>query len=111
MSDWNYIVGEDLFNQDFLLFDRGTNKQFDATLFNTVDMTIVKSDLTAVTPAIANVAMTFVTKNPARVRYAVTVSPAIVPQTVGSYLATIKLVVTASTVRKTFELDLRVFRG
>lgn len=109
MSDWNYIVGEDLFNQDFLLFDRGTNEQFDATLFNTVDMTIVKSDLTAVTPAIANVAMTFVTKKPAKVRYAI--SGTNMPQTVGSYLATIKLIVTASTVRKTFELDLRVFRG
>jgi len=109
MSDWNYITGEDLFNQDFILFDKGTNKQFDADTFDTVDMTIVKADLTAVSPAIANVVMSFVTKNPARVRYAI--SGTNMPQTVGSYLATIKLIKTSSTIRKTFEINLRVFRG
>ena len=113
MADWNYIAGEDQFNQDFALIDKSeAGGQFDGTDITDVDMTILKSDLSAVSPPIQNVTMSIVKNNPMRLRYQINISTNNMPQTPGSYLAIIRLIDSINgEVRKTFEMDLRVFIG
>ena len=55
MAGWDYIIGETGYNRPFVFWDKGTNLAFDGTGVTTVTMTILKSDLTATAPAIANI--------------------------------------------------------
>ena len=108
MSDWDYVVGETLYNQGFQMFNKGYGGAYDRTGVTSATITILKSDLTAATPSVSNVAMSVDTTNPLRLLYAVTTAK--MPQTAGAYLAIVTITLT-TTVRKTFEIDLRVHRG
>lgn len=113
MADWNYIAGEDGFNQDFALIDKSeAGGEFDGTDITDADMTILNSDLSAVSPPIQNKVMAIVQNNPLRLRYVIDLSDNNMPQTPASYLAFIRLQDSATgEIRKTFEIDLRVFIG
>jgi len=108
MAGWDYIIGESGYNRPFVVFDKGTGKAVDATGITTALMTILDSDLTPTTPAINDIALTVDTVNPLRVLLPVTTS--VVPQTIGSYLVQLKITI-GSEIRKTYEVDLRVFNG
>ena len=110
MAGWDYIIGETAYNRPFVFIDKGTNEGYDGTGVSTVTMTILDADLTATTPAINNIAVTVDTVNPLRVLLAVNSGTPNVPQTEGSYIVqfTVNL---GPEVRKTFELDLRVYNG
>jgi len=109
MAGWNYIKGETGYNRPFVFFDKGTGLAFDGT-GAVVTMTILESDLTATSPAIADVATSIDTANPLRVLLAVNQATPNVPQTPASYIVQFKVTI-GGEVRKTFELDLRVFNG
>ena len=109
MADWDYIVGETGYNQPFVIYDKRTKSPVDGTGIISATITIVKSDLSATSPAINDVSMSIDTSNPLRLLYNVTTSN--VPQTEGSYLAVISMNYPSSKKRKTFEVDLRVHRG
>lgn len=110
MSDWDYIVGETQFLQPFEIYDKRTKLQINGTGLTSATLTIVKSDLTAVSPAILNQSVSIDTYNPLRLLYAVNAGTTNVPQTEGSYRAIITLNFGAE-IRKTFEMDMRVYRG
>ena len=110
MSDWDYIVGETQFLQPFEIYDKRTKLQIDGTGLTTATLTIMKSDLTAVSPAITNQSLTINIYNPLRLLYTVNAGTPNVPQTEGSYRVIITLN-TGAELRKTFEMDLRVYRG
>jgi hypothetical protein len=111
MADWDYIVGETGYNQPFVIYDKRTKLPVDGTGITSATITIVKSDLSAVSPAITDAAMSVDTVNPLRLLYSVSSATPNVPQTEGSYLAIISMNYPSSKKRKTFELDLRVYRG
>lgn len=112
MSDWNYIIGEDNINQDFIIIDKGKNKPANLPEINSADITIINTDLTPVVPAITNRAMNIISNNPLTLRYNIDVAANDVPQTPGVFLAIIRLQDTVnSVIIKTFEIDLRVFIG
>ena len=108
MSDWDYVVGETGYNQPFIFYDKGTKLQYVGTGITTATITILKSDLTAATPAVTDASMSIDTLDPLRVIYAVTTAN--MPQTAGAYVAIITTSGGGQT-RKTFEVDLRVHRG
>jgi hypothetical protein len=108
MSDWDYVVGEDAYTQGFQVFTKRPKEAYDGTGVNTATITILKSDLTAATPAVVDVAMAVDTENPLRLTYDVTTLK--MPQTAGNYLCIITFG-DGSEVRKTYECDLRVHRG
>ncbi len=108
MAGWDYIIGESGYNRPFVVFDKGTGKAVDGTGITSAEMTILDSDLTPTSPAISDIALTVDTANPLRVLLAVTTS--VVPQTIGSYLVQLKITI-GSEIRKTYEVDLRVFNG
>jgi len=108
MSDWDYIVGEENYDQPFKFYDKGTRDTVDGTWVTSATISILKSNLTASTPAVSDVAMSIDTNDPLRLLYGITTAN--MPQTKGSYLAIITLN-GASEKRKTFEIDLRVYRG
>lgn len=110
MAGWDYIIGETAYDQPFVLFDKGTGKAVNGTGITAQTMTILDSDLTATSPAINNVVLALVTANPLKVKLAVAAGTPNVPQTIGSYLVTITVTISGE-VRKTFELDLRVYNG
>jgi hypothetical protein len=107
MAGWDYIIGETGYNRPFVLFDQGTGKAVDGTGITSATMDIRNSDLS---PNITGTVLTVDTVNPLRVLLPVNSSTPNVPQTTGSYLATITITIGAE-IRKTFELDLRVFNG
>jgi len=113
LADWNYIAGTDKFNQDFALIDAGdVGGQFNGSDIDAADITILNSDLSAVSPPITNKTMAILTNNPLTLRYVINLSDNNIPQTPASYLAFIRLRDTVlGTIRKTFEIDLRVFLG
>ena len=110
MAGWDYIIGETGYDQPFVLFDKGTGKAVNGTGITSQTMTIRDSDLSATSPAITNIALTVDTANPLRLLLGVVAGTPTVPQTTGSYLVTITVIIAGET-RKTFELDLRVFNG
>lgn len=110
MAGWNYIIGETGYDQPFVLFDKGTGKAVDGTGITAQTITIRDSDLSFTSPAITNIALTLVTANPLKVKLPVVAATPNVPQTTGSYLVTLTITISAE-VRKTFELDLRVYNG
>ncbi len=110
MAGWDYIIGETGYNRPFVVFDKGTGEAVDGTGITTALMTILDSDLTATTPAINDISLTVDTQNPLRVLLAVNASTPNVPQTIGSYLVQLKITI-GSEIRKTYEIDLRVFNG
>lgn len=110
MAGWDYIVGETGYNQPFTFIDKGTDLGFDGTGVTTVTMTILDPDLTATTPAIADISCSVDTANPLRVLLGVVAGTPNVPQTEGSYI--VQFTVTIGTeIRKTYELGLRVYNG
>jgi len=111
MAGWNYIIGETLYNQPFVLFDKGTGLAFNGTGIVSATMRILEADLSATTPPITGIALTIDTDNPLRVFLPVVAATPNVPQAVGSYVVTLTITLAASEVRKTFELDLRVYNG
>ncbi len=110
MAGWDYIIGETGFDRPFVVFDKGTGLAFDGTGITSATMTILNSDLSATSPAINNVALTVDTANPLRLLLAVNSSTPNVPQTAGSYIVQFTITL-GGEIRKTFELDLRVFNG
>ena len=110
MAGWNYIIGETAYDQPFVLFDKGTGEAVDGTGITAQTMTIRDSNLSFTTPAITDVALTLVTANPLKVKLTVAEAIPNVPQAVGSYLVTLTITL-GTEVRKTFELDLRVYNG
>ncbi len=111
MAGWNYIKGESGFDRPIVVFEKGKIKGFDATGVTAVTYTIIESDLTPTTPAISNVATTVDVVNPLRVLVAVDATGNTVPQTPNSYIVQFKVTIAGTEIRKTFELDLRVFNG
>ena len=110
MAGWDYIVGETGYDRPFVFFATGETVGFDATGITTLQMTILKADQTATAPAISDVAVVIDTVNPLRGKLAVNSGTPNVPQTPGSYLVQFKVTI-GGEIRKTFELDLRVFNG
>ncbi len=110
MAGWDYIKGETGYNQPFVMIDKGTNEGYDATGVTAVTMTILDPDLTATTPAIADITCSVDTINPLRILLGVNEGTPNVPQTEGSYIVQFKVTLGAE-IRKTFELGLRVFNG
>lgn len=108
MSDWDYIVGETNYSQPFVLFDNRTKNPINGTGLVTATMTIKKTDFSDSAPAVVDASMSINTANPLRLLYTITTSN--MPQTEGSYLGIITCNY-ASEKKKTFEIDLRVFRG
>ena len=111
MAGWDYIKGEAGFDRPFVIFEKGQTLGFDATGVTAVSYTIIKSDLTATTPPISDVATTIDVVNPLRVLVAVDASGNTVPQTPDSYIVQFKVTIAGVVIKKTFELDLRVFNG
>ena len=109
MAGWDYIIGETGYERPFAFWDQGTDLAFDGTGVTSVTMEILNSDLTATSPAISGVSLTVGTVNPLKANLAVSSSTPNVPQTAGSYLVKFTVTISASVVRKTFELDLRVY--
>ncbi len=110
MAGWDYIIGETAYNRPFVVFNKGTGKAVDGTGVSSVTMTIRKSNLAATSPAINDIALTVDTPNPLRVLLAVNAGTPNVPQTTGSYLVTLTVTI-GSDIRKTYEIDLRVYNG
>ena len=110
MADWDYIVGETGFVQPFVLYDRRTRLPIDGAGIASATITIVKPDGTDATPQCLNEAMSINTTNPLKLDYTVS-SSTNVPQVVGSYLGIITMTFSGSITRKTYEIDLRVYRG
>ena len=110
MAGWDYIIGETGYDQPFDFIDKGTNAGYDATGVTTVTMTILDPDLTATTPAIADIPCTVDVVDPLKVKLAVNQGTPNVPQVEGSYLVQFTVTLGAE-VRKTFELGLRVYNG
>ena len=108
MAGWDYIIGETGYNRPFVVFDKGTGKAVDATGITTALMPILDPDLTPTTPALSDIALTVYTATPLRVLLPVTT--AVVPQVIGSYLVQLKITI-GSEIRKTYEVDLRVYNG
>ncbi len=76
------------------------------------DITIIKSDLSAISPPITNKTLSIISTDPMTVRYKIDIAANNMPQTPGMFLAIIRLRDTVSSVViKTFEIDLRVFIG
>jgi len=109
MSDWDYVVGETLFTRGFQIFEKKPKQAFDGTGATAATITILKSDLTPASPAVLDVAMAIDTANPLRLTYAVTTLK--MPQTAGSYVFIITITLPAAEIKKTFEGNLRVYRG
>lgn len=110
MAGWDYIVGETGYDRPFVVFDKGTGLAFDGTGITTATMTILNSDLSATSPPINNISLTVDTANPLRVLLPVNSATPNVPQTPGSYIVQLTITI-GGEIRKTFELDLRVFNG
>jgi hypothetical protein len=110
MAGWDYIIGETGYNQPFVLFDNGTNGPVDGTGISAATMTIRNTDLSFTSPAITDIALSVDTANPLKIKLLVNSATPNVPQTTGQYLVTFTVTI-GSEVRKTFELDLRVFNG
>jgi len=108
MAGWDYIIGESGFDQPFVFFNKSDREPTNGSFFTAGTLTIRNSDLSATT--ITNVAIVIDTLNPLRVLYAVDGTTVTVPQVVASYLVTITMT-GSGQVKKTFELDLRVFNG
>jgi len=111
MAGWNYIVGETGYDRPFVFFDNGTNEEFDATGVSSVTMKILNTDLTATSPPITGIALTVDTANPLRALLSVNSSTPNVPQTPGNYIVFFTVTISGTEIRKTFELDLRVYNG
>lgn len=111
MAGWDYIKGETGYDRPFVMIDKGTNEGFDATGVTAVTMTILEADLSATTPAIADIAVSVDTADPLRVLLAVNSGTPNVPQTEGSYVVQFTVTIVGTEIRKTFELDLRVYNG
>lgn len=109
MSDWDYVVGETVITRGFQIFEKKPKQAFDGTGATAATITILKSDLTAATPAVTDEVMGIDTTNPLRLTYALTTLN--MPQTKGSYRFIITITITGTTIKKTFEGDLEVFRG
>jgi len=110
MAGWDYIIGETGYDRPFALIDKGTNEGFDGTGVTSVDMTIINSDLSDTAPAINNIVCVIDQANPLKIHLAVDATTPNVPQTTGSYIVQFRTA-RAGEIRKTFELDLRVFNG
>ena len=110
MAGWDYIIGETGYDRPFVVYDKGTGLAFDATGVTSVTMTILNADLTATAAGSTNVALTVDTANPLRVLLPVVVATPNIPQAAGSYIVHLTVTIGA-VIRKTFELDLRVFNG
>ena len=112
MAGWDYIIGETGYDQPFVMFKKSDRLAYNGTGISAATMSIVNSDLTDVSPPISNIVLTVNTADPLRVLLAVLSSGSItVPQTKGSYLVIFTVTISGTEIRKTFELDLRVFRG
>ena len=112
MAGWDYIIGETGYDQPFVMFKKSDRLAYNGTGISAATMTIINSDLTPVSPTISDIALTVDTADPLRVLLAVVSSGSItVPQGVGSYLVTFTVTISGVEIRKTFELDLRVFNG
>ena len=109
MAGWDYIVGETGYDRPFVFWDQGTDLAFDGTGVSSVTMQILNTDLTATSPAISGVALVVDTANPLKATLGVSSSTPNVPQTAGSYLVKFTVTLNSTVVRKTFELDLRVY--
>lgn len=110
MAGWDYIVGETGYDRPFAFWDQGTNLGFDGTGVTAVTMTILNASLTPTTPAISTIALTVTQANPLKGSLAVVAATPNVPQTPGAYIVQFTITLGA-TIRKTFELDLRVYNG
>ena len=108
MAGWDYIVGEGGFLQPFVFFNSSDREATDGSFFTAGTLTILNSDLSAT--SVTDVAIIIDTLNPLRVLYDVDGTTSTVPQVVASYLVTITMT-GSGQVKKTFELDLRVFNG
>ena len=108
MSDWDYVVGETVFVKGFQIFEKKPKQAYDGSGATAATITILKSDLSAATPAVSDVAMSIDTANPLRLTYSVTLLN--MPQTAGSYRFIITITL-CTKIKKTFEGDLEVFRG
>ena len=111
MAGWDYIVGETGYDRPFVIFDKGTGLAFDGTGISAATMTILNADLTATAAGSTNVALTVDTANPLRVLLGVDSGVPNVPQVPGSYIVQFKITISGTEIRKTFELDLRVYNG
>lgn len=109
MAGWDYVVGETAFDRPFQFFEKGSQIGFNATGVSAVTLTIKNADLTLT--GITDVPLAIDTANPLRALYHVNALTPNIPQTPGSYLVTFTVQIDPTTVRKTFELDLRVFNG
>lgn len=111
MAGWDYIKGETGFDRPIVIFEKGKLTGFDGTGVTAVTYTIIESDLTPTSPVISGVATIVDTANPLRVLLAVDATGNTVPQTPNSYIVQFKVTIAGTEIRKTFELDLRVFNG
>ena len=84
MAGWDYIIGETGYNRPFVFFDKGTGKAVNATGITALTMSIFDSDLTALIPAINNIALTVDTSDPLRGLLVVNQGTPNVPQTEGT---------------------------
>jgi len=109
MAGWDYVVGETAFDRPFVFFEKGSPIGFNATGVTSVTMTIKNADLSLT--GINDIICAIDTINPLRVFYFVNALTPNIPQTEGQYLVTFTVNIAPGTVRKTFELDLRVFNG
>ena len=110
MAGWDYIVGETGYNRPFVFWDKGTNLAFDGTGVTTVTMTILDADLTATTPPIAAIPLVVTQANGLEAYLPVVAATPNVPQTPGTYVVQFTITISGE-IRKTFELDLRVYNG
>jgi hypothetical protein len=108
MAGWDYIVGESGYDQPFVFFNNSNRQPTDGSIFTAGTITIRNSDLSATT--VTNAAINIDTLDPLRILYFIDGTNASVPQAVASYLVTITMT-GSGQVKKTFELDLRVFNG
>jgi len=108
MAGWDYIVGEGGFDQPFVFFNSSDREATDGSIFTAGTLTILNSDLSST--SVTDEAIVIDTLDPLRVLYAIDGTNATIPQVPASYLVTITMT-GAGQVKKTFELDLRVFNG
>jgi len=111
MAGWDYIVGETGYDRPFVFWDKGTNLAFDGTGVTAVTMTILDADLTATTPAIADIPLVVTQANGLEAYLTVAAGTPNVPQTPATYVVQFTITVNGTEIRKTFELDLRVYNG
>jgi hypothetical protein len=109
MAGWDYVIGETAYDRPFVFFEKGAIVGFNATGVTSVTLTIKNADLSPT--GITNVLLAIDTPNPLRAFYFVNALTPNIPQQEGSYLVTFTVNIAPGTVRKTFELDLRVFNG